>query len=504
MKQRSNLFYIKSKYKHILYTVYNMLWLCYIPFFFIIKFYIDYLLDPIPGPIPLPCIGNVLDCIKSSEHPDKRLHVKEEQQKWGNIWKIYLPTSSFFSLERCVYIHRPKDIETVLKTHFNHFEKGVLQREIFNDLLGDGIFNQDGDIWRSHRKIASHKFSLSHLKNHMFDIFIKHTLIYMDKIKQYSGFFDIQQLLFDFTLDTILETGLGMDTPQALYPEFGMHFDRVQARCEKRFYTPFWKLERWLDIGEEKRVRQYLNKINKSLQIIIDNHPGEGKDILSQFMNSNHSKNYSKLDSNLNSNLDSNHHSTYLRDVIVNFMVAGRDTTASALTWAIYELTRHPEIVERLRAECNSMDCSMKSLQEMNYLDGYIHEILRLYPPIPIDCKVCVQDTLLSTGEKIKKHDRIFYVPLLTGQQSSIWVDPDKIIPERWYSKSWTQYEFPVFNAGYRLCLGKPMALLEMKVFLYFFITSYNIDSSHYKVNQVSNITLNVKDGLWVKTKILN
>ena len=159
-----------------------MLWLYYIPLFFIIKFYIDYFRDPIPGPLPLPFIGNILDCIKSSQHPDKRLHVKEEQKKWGPIKKIYLPTSSFFSLERCLYIHRPKDIELLLKTHFNHFEKGVLQREIFQDLLGDGIFNLDGEDWRHHRKIASYKFSLSHLKNHMFDIFVKHTLIYIDKI----------------------------------------------------------------------------------------------------------------------------------------------------------------------------------------------------------------------------------------------------------------------------------------------------------------------------------
>ena len=146
----------------------------------------------------------------------------------------------------------------------------------------------------------------------------------------------------------------------------------------------------------------------------------------------------------------------------------------------------------------------MKSLQKMNYLDGFIHEILRLYPPIPIDCKVCVHDTILSGGEKIRKNNRVFYLPLLTGQQSTIWVEPNKIIPERWYTKTWTQYEFPVFNAGYRLCLGKPMAILEMKVFLYFFILHYDIDICQNKIEQISNITLNIKDGLWVKTKILN
>lgn len=469
-----------------------MLWLYYIPFLFIIKFYIDYLLDPIPGPIPLPFIGNVFDCIKSSEHPDKQVHVKEQQNKWGNIWKIYLPTSSFFSLERCVYIHRPKDLEILLKTHFNHFEKGRLQREIFQDLLGDGIFNQDGELWRHHRKIASHKFSLSHLKNHMFDIFVKHTLIYMDKIKQLDGQYDIQQVLFDFTMDTILEIGIGVESSDSLCPDFGIYFDSVQARCEKRFYSPLWKLERWLNIGEEKRVKNYLRKINKSLQTIIENHPGKGKDILSQFMNSDYN------------NYKTNNNSTYLRDVIVNFMVAGRDTTASALTWAIYELTRNQDILERLRIECNSKEFSMKSLQEMNYLNGYIHEILRLYPPIPVDCKVCMQDIVLSNGEKIRKNDRVFYVPLLTGQQSSIWIEPDKIIPERWYTKIWTPFEFPVFNAGYRLCLGKPMALLEMKIFLYFFIIHFDINSCHNKIQQISNITLNIKDGLWVKTEILN
>ena len=471
-----------------------MLWLFCIPFFFIIKLYIDYLLDPIPGPFPLPFIGNVLDCIKSSQHPDKRLHVKEEQELWGPIKKIYLPTSSFFCLERCIYIHRPKDLEILLKTYFNHFEKGRLQREIFQDLLGDGIFNQDGELWRHHRKIASHKFSLSNLKNHMFDIFVKHTLIYINKIKQLAGQYDMQRLLFDFTMDTILEIGIGVKGSDTLCPDFGIYFDRVQARCEKRFYSPFWKLERWLNIGEEKRVKNYLRKINQSLQTMIENHPGKGKDILSQFMNSDYKIYRTNLDD----------HSTYLRDVIVNFMVAGRDTTASALTWAIYELGRNPDIMEILRKEVTSKDCTMKSLQEMNYLNGYIHEILRLYPPIPVDCKVCVHNTTLSGGEKIRKNDRVFYIPILTGQQSSIWVEPDKIIPERWYSKSWTQYEFPIFNAGYRLCLGKPMALLEMKVFLYFFITSFDVDICQDKIKQISNITLNIENGLWVKTKILN
>lgn len=471
-----------------------MIWLCYIFLLFIIKLYIDYLLDPIPGPIPLPFIGNVLNCIKSSKHPNKKCFVKEQQKKWGYIWKIYLPTASIFTLERCVYIYRPKDLEILLKTHFDNFKKGQLQRDIFQDFLGDGIFNQDGELWKHHRKIASHKFSYSNLKNYMFDIFVKHTLIYIDKIKLYSDYYDIQKVLFEFTLDTILEIGLGIDTPGILCPMFGEHFDYIQMRCEKRFYSPFWRLERWLNIGEEKNFKISLNKINKSLKTIIDTHQGKGNDILSQFIK------YSIISDN-NSN---NNYNIYLRDVIVNFIVAGRDTTASALTWAIYELGRNSEILEKLRTEIMSGDCSIKSIQQMNYLDGYIHEILRIYPPIPVDCKVCVHDTILSHGEKIRKNDRVFYMPILTGQQPSIWVEPNKIIPERWYTKSWTQYEFPVFNAGYRLCLGKPMALLEMKVFLYFFITCFNLDISQNKIKQISNITLNIKDGLWVKTKILN
>jgi cytochrome P450 len=415
--------------------------------------------------------------------------VKEEQEKWGPIKKIYLPTASLLFLERCIYIHRPKDLEILLKTNFNNFEKGRLQREIFQDLLGDGIFNLDGELWRSHRKIASHKFSLSHLKNYMFDIFVKHTMIYMDKIKHLTGLFDIQRVLFDFTMDTILEIGLGVEGSDTLCPDFGIYFDNVQARCQQRFYSPFWKLERWLNIGEEKKVRKYLCKMNQSIQTIIENHQGEGNDILSQFMKSD----YMKSNSN-----------TYLRDVVVNFMVAGRDTTASALTWAIYELGRNPEILHKLRTELNSKGCTMKSLQNMRYLDGFIHEILRLYPPISVDCKVCIHDTILSCGEKIRKNDRVFYVPLLTGQQTSIWVEPDEIIPERWYTKTWTQFEFPIFNAGYRLCLGKPMALLEMKVFLYFFITIFDVDICSNKIKQKSNITLNIDGGLWVKTKILN
>ena len=189
----------------------------------------------------------------------------------------------------------------------------------------------------------------------------------------------------------------------------------------------------------------------------------------------------------------------YLRNVVTNFIIAGHDTTNSALTWCIYELGRHPEIYKKLRSEVVATNVTLKDLQSMKYLHGYISEILRLYPPIPADTKICREKTILPSGVMINRGERIIYLPLLTCRLETVWKDPDKIIPERWFLERKSQYEFPVFNGGYRICLGKQMAYTEISIFLWYILHNFSIELESEHIEQKVNITLNIKDGLYVK-----
>merc|ERR1739845_68702 len=98
----------------------------------------------------------------------------------------------------------------------------------------------------------------------------------------------------------------------------------------------------------------------------------------------------------------------WLRDVVLNFVIAGRDTTACTLSWMFYILATHPEIQTKLQEELDSKfpSGSVPTIQavapkESPYLNGVLYETLRLYPPVPSDAKTCLRDDVLPNGQHI-------------------------------------------------------------------------------------------------------
>ena len=472
--------------------------LCILGLFFLycLYFYCNYYKNTIGGPVPYPFIGNLLFFVENDSKPNKTNYLLAHQNKYGPIWETFLPMNSIFKLERGVHISLPIDLKCVLKDSFNNFEKGENQYEIFNDLLGNGIFNSDGEIWKKQRKIASHKFSRNNLKLYMLDIFCKHAddlVNKIEKIKQ-NNFFDIQHVFFKYTFDAICEIGMGIDSSNFdnSFNLFGNSFDKVQETIERRFFNPLWKIQNKLDIGNEKNFNKNIKNINKFIYNIIQKRKNDitnlekKNDILSQFMINENNK-------------------TKLKDIITNFMIAGRDTTATALTWCIYVLCKdeNQEILLDLREEIFKTigfeKPTFKKIHTMSYLYGFISEVLRLYSPVPVDTKICVKNTELPSGINVNKGDRIFYSPLLMGHIDAFWEEPEKIKPERWFeNRNISQYIFPVFNSGYRICLGKEMAYLEISVVLIYLLRNFDFCLFSDNIEQITKITLNVKNGLLV------
>lgn len=162
----------------------------------------------------------------------------------------------------------------------------------------------------------------------------------------------------------------------------------------------------------------------------------------------------------------------YLRDMILNFVIAGRDTTACTLSWMFYLLCVNPEVQKKLIAEIDEKLAggevpSLKSVASSNmpYLNGVLYETFRLYPPVPVDAKTCQEDDVFPDGTKIPKGTTCMWQPYCMGRDPAVYDDPLVCKPERWIPfKMPTPYEFPVFQAGPRICLGMDMAHFEAKV----------------------------------------
>lgn len=185
-------------------------------------------------------------------------------------------------------------------------------------------------------------------------------------------------------------------------------------------------------------------------------------------------------------------------DAALNFLSAGRDTTAQSLTWTFYALMRHPSALAVLRKEADStfaqrspdhksdkeahsntlLKLSIADLQPTNlpHAMSIFNESLRLYPPVPFEIKQCQVDTTLPDRTFLPKGSIIIWCIWAMNRSRSAWGDnADSFRPERWLTNPVTSkdghdetaklitksaFEFPVFNGGPRSCLGKKMAEL--------------------------------------------
>jgi cytochrome P450 len=162
----------------------------------------------------------------------------------------------------------------------------------------------------------------------------------------------------------------------------------------------------------------------------------------------------------------------YLRDVVLNFVIAGRDTTACALSWMFYILSTHPEIQRRVLDEVDrcaplGTEPTLSQLHHSNMplLHALLYEALRLYPPVPLDIKEASEDLTLPDGSRLPKSCRIMYMPWSMGRDPELYPKPEEVQLERWIPFKQPQpHEFPVFQAGPRICLGMDMAIFEAKL----------------------------------------
>ncbi|KAG7961352.1 hypothetical protein I3843_09G010900 [Carya illinoinensis] len=365
----------------------------------------------------------------------------------------------------------PGNVEYMLKTRFDNYPKGKPFSMILGDFLGRGIFNVDGDLWKFQRKMGNLEFNKYSMISYAFEIVnceIKSRLVPLlsSTAGKEDGVLDLQDVFRRFSFDSICRFSFGLD-PMCLesslpMSEFAVSFDLASKLSAERAMTAsplVWKIKRMLNIGSEKKLREAISTINILAQEVIRQKRKMGftthKDLLSRFMGT-------VIDE------------TYLRDIVICFLLAGRDTIASALTSFFWLLANHPDVGSAIRLEAdrvigaNQELSSFEQLRELHYLQAAVHESMRLYPPIQFDSKFCQEDDVLPDGIFVRRGTRVTYHPYAMGRIEEIW-GPDclEFKPGRWLKDGVffpaNPFKYPVFQAGPRVCLGKEIALVELK-----------------------------------------
>jgi len=213
---------------------------------------------------------------------------------------------------------------------------------------------------------------------------------------------------------------------------------------------------------------------------------------------------------------DESHSDEFLRDIFINFVLAGRDTTPSALTWFFWNLSTRPDVVLKIQDELRLIRSrhnqaetftNVDELREMNYLHAAISESLRLYPPVPLLLRKCLVDDLLPDGTPVKSGWMVMYNAYAMARTETIWGENCREFrPERWLEdgvfRPKNPFQFPVFHAGPRVCLGKDMAYIQMKAVAASVLERFEVEVVEDGGKQHElGITLKMKGGLPVKIK---
>lgn len=421
----------------------------------------------------------------------------------------------------------PENIEHILKNNFKNYPKGEFYRERFRDLLEDGIFNADDELWKEERRVAKTEMHSSRFLEHTFattrDLVEQKLVKLMEKMATSKRVFDLQDVLLRFTFDNICISAFGVD-PGSLevdLPEipFAKAFEEATEYTLARFLMPpfVWKPMRFLGIGYERKlkkavwivhafanktVRERRNKMRKLGNL------NDSADLLSRLMQ----REYEKEEDTTRGNYYSD---KYFREFCTSFIIAGRDTTSVALVWFFWLVQKHPQVETRILAEIreirgklatreNRARFEAEELREMVYLQAALTESLRLYPSVPMEMKQALEDDVLPDGTRVKKGARIHYSIFSMGRIESIWgKDWEDFKPERWIKEgrivNGDQFKYVVFNAGPRLCVGKKFAYTQMKMVAAAILMRYSVKVVEgQEIVPKLTTTLYMKNGLRV------
>ncbi|KAG6471904.1 hypothetical protein ZIOFF_069357 [Zingiber officinale] len=389
----------------------------------------------------------------------------------------------------------PANVEYILRTRFDNFPKGEPFSAILGDLLGRGIFNVDGDAWLFQRKMASLALGSVNVREYASGIVAEEIscgmLPQLAAATDTGSAIDLQVVFRRFTFDVICRISFGLERGCLELPvpmgEFAAAFDsasRLSAMRGTAAVPAVWKLKRLFNVGSERELRRGISMIKNLAEEVIRQRRKLGydgcHDLLSRFMSSVEDD------------------EEYLRDIVVSFLLAGRDAVASALTGLFLLLARNPQVAERLQQEINA--------DGGDYVQAAIHESLRLYPPVQFDSKWCVEDDVLPDGTFVGQGTRVMYHPYAMGRMESIWgADFAEFRPERWLRgnkfTAESLFKYPVFQAGHRVCLGKELALAEMRMVAIAVLKQFEVDvvDANRPVKFAPGLISTFSGGVWAR-----
>lgn len=477
----------------------------------------------IPGPKPIPFLGNLPEIMKNGLFETDRENVRKHGKYFG----------TFIGNIPTIMVSDPEIIKEISVKQFSNFEdrdQSIAVPKFWMKSLNHAV----SDHWRFLRNTISPTFSTGKIRrlepilHKCLDTFVK----VLDQKVTETDVLDLQPVFGALTLDIVCSSSFGIEinSQENLDDPFvknAREIFNVNVGANPLFLINFLFPEtkhilKQFDITSSKSIRYIKAVIQKVIEERKAAGSSEFSDLLQLMIDAHHDAEQHS-DETKNDHQEADEGSEQLRtddawkrpltedEILANsilFLLAGYETTASTLTWLAYCLATDMEVQEKLIAEIDQTLGDEKpkhdDVMRLQYLDRVLWETLRLYTPITRTDRQVVKDTVIC-GKKFLGGMSVTFPVVGIHHLPEFWPDPEKFDPERFSPENkekMSTFAYLPFGLGPRSCIGMRLAILIVKMAIVTLLQRYKIEPSE-KLQIPPKISKTVivrpEDGMWLK-----
>ncbi len=412
--------------------------------------------------------------------------------------KILGKTFSFHfgGLKKAVVTTDADLIQYILKDHYENYQKSEIEMKRMVHFLGKGLLTTHGKYWLTQRRLIQqgfHKNQLAAMTQGMHGIMNDS----LEKLEQSNGgYINIHQYMNEITFRMVMQSLFTMQLKPEELEFIGSTISRVQGFLVKQIVQPY--LNSWFRIsGELKKHDSLRYGSDRIIHDYIKKRKDEGvkyDDLLQILMDSRYADTGEGMTD-----------SQILAESI-QLIVAGHETTSTALSWILFLLHEHPDALENIRDEISRVlgDAPLQysDVPKFEYTGQVIDEALRLYPPFWMVDRVAVEDDEFA-GLRIRKGTTLIAFIYGIHHSGDYWDEPEIFNPERFTKenvKNRHSFAHIPFGGGPKGCIGGNYANLQMLVILTHLLANYDFEMDPSRtVEPKPMLILRPKDGIFLR-----
>lgn len=437
-----------------------------------------------PGPPSFPLLGGLPWLVD-----DFLGAILRFRERYGDVVHIPMPRAEMFVLSH------PDDIQAVLIGEHSHLIKDLVT-QLLRRVVGEGLLTSEGETWKRQRRIAAPSFQPRHVARYA-EAMVEHTRALAERLPDQS-LRDVHIDMMRVTLEIVIDTMFGADT--------GRDLDTVRELVDMllRSYSHevlTWRrlVPRRLRPGAHARIDDAIGRLDAILYELIAarRRAGAGGDAL--------------LDRLLRAQDDDGQGMSdqQLRDEVATVFIAGHETTALALSYALHLLAADPWVARQLVREVDEVlggrPATVDDVPRLRLVDAVLREAMRLYPPAYAVGRELLEDREIA-GFPMPRGSQLIMPQWVVHRDPRWYAAPERFLPFRWLdglAQRLPRFAYFPFGGGPRICVGNHFAMLEGVLMLATLVQTIEVRPRvpAHVVRPRNSVTLRPTTGVWLEVR---